>query len=177
MPYTSPATVTAAEFITAARMNSDWVENIRALANPPSCRVYNTAAITLGTSGVATLLTFNAERYDTDGLHSTSTNTSRLTVPAGWAGIWDIFATIEISGSATGLRQIYFRVNGATAVAAVTTNAVTGVGTQLSLSTHYKLAVGDYVEVMARQDSGGSLTVSVGANYSPEFGMTWRGVG
>jgi hypothetical protein len=45
------------------------------------CLVYSSTNLTYTTSD--TELLWNSEYYDTDGIHSTSTNTGRLTVPAG----------------------------------------------------------------------------------------------
>jgi hypothetical protein len=35
--------------------------------------------------------------------------------------------------------------------------------------------VGDYVELVAYQNSGGDLTIRVSLNFSPEFAMQWVG--
>ena len=39
------------------------------------------------------------------------------------------------------------------------------------ISTLYSLAVNEYVELVAFQDSGVSLNALTAANYSPEFSM------
>ncbi|KKM04831.1 hypothetical protein LCGC14_1760300, partial [marine sediment metagenome] len=77
-------------------------------------RVYNDAAITL-TTNVVKFLTFNQERYDTDTIHSTSSNTDRLT--ATTAGKYLISATVEIESNGTGRRNLLIELNGSTAIA------------------------------------------------------------
>jgi hypothetical protein len=50
-------------------------------------------------------------------------------------------------------------------------NTGAGIPTKVVVATHYQLAVNDYVELIAYQDSGGNLNVNVTGNYSPEFMM------
>ncbi len=76
-----------------------------------AARVYNDAAISVTTSGVPQALTFNSEEYDYNGLHSTSTNTSRLTAAIG--GIYTITGHATYTSNATGIRQLTIRKNGA----------------------------------------------------------------
>ena len=133
-------------------------------------RVYNSANIAC-TNAADTLLTFNSERYDTDTIHSTASNTGRLT--ATTAGKYHISATVIFAASATGARGLQIRLNGTTTVAIVRTPAVAGGtdSTALTISTDYDLAATDYVELLAYQTSGGSLNAVAGGNYSPEFMM------
>src|SRR4051794_16526480 len=60
----------------------------------PSCAVYNDAAQSIP-DGALTALTFNTEHFDTDSIHSTSSNTSRLTCQT--AGIYVITASAAIT--------------------------------------------------------------------------------
>ena len=136
-----------------------------------SVRARNSAAIATN-SGTATLMTLDSERWDTDTMHSTSTNTSRLT--ATTAGKYFISGSIEFaSGFATGYRRAEIRLNGATVIASQDTtppanNSITA--TRVTVSTHYNLAATDYVELLATQ-SAGTVNVNASANYSPEFSM------
>lgn len=176
MAYSSPATV-----VTATTITSTWGNSVKAaadyLANPPQCRVYNNAAISIAVSGTAQILTFNSERYDTDTMHDTVTNNSRLT--AKTAGVYSVSATAEFASNATGYRQMYFRVNGTNIIGymSIPTGAGGGIGTGLALETKWKFAVNDYVEVLVAQLSGGALNVNSVASYTPEFGMSWIGLG
>lgn len=135
----------------------------------PQARVFNSAAIAT-TTAVVKVVTFDSERFDNGGLHSTSSNTSRLTAPI--TGLYEIGACVEFASNATGYREVYFTLNGATAIAVDVRPAVNGQATVLPLSTQYRLVAGDYVEVNALQTSGGNLNVNAAANYSPEFWMT-----
>lgn len=133
------------------------------------CRVYNTAAIVL-TTGVAKVLTFDSERWDTASIHSTSANTSRLTAPI--FGLYAGVGHVRFAASAVGIREISVSVNGATTIAIQDVPALAAGVTIMSIPFEYELAAGDYVELVAFQNSGGNLNVEVAANYSPEFAMS-----
>jgi hypothetical protein len=138
----------------------------------PRCRVYHSAAQSIPNGTVSTL-SFDGERYDTDTMHDTATQNSRLTCRT--AGLYVIHAHVEFALNATGERHVILLLNGATQLAyhdqpALSTNAVI-----VSVSTQYPLAVGDYVECQVYQNSGGALNVNVSAARSPEFAMAWVG--
>jgi len=118
--------------------------------------VYNSAYISIP-NNTDTVLTFNTENFDTNSYHSTSTNTSRLTVPA--AGKYLITVTIGFSNNATGYRYAIIKKNGSTNVSQVGINP-TPSGTydaQLSNSVVVDAAASDYFEVQVFQNSGGAL--------------------
>ena len=171
MAYSDPSTRATDDVVTAAIWNQDVVANPEFLHDPPTCRVYNSAAISIS-DGVVTALTFNSERYDTDTMHSTVTNTSRIT--ATTAGKYLITATIGFAANNTGRRQVTIRLNGTTYIA-VDARATVGNGqvTEVSIATVYALAAADYAEVTVFQDTGGSLNVSAASAYTPELTATW----
>jgi hypothetical protein len=49
------------------------------------------------TSGVETIISFNFENFDTDGFHSTVTNTSRMTIPTGKGGKYLFTGTLFLN--------------------------------------------------------------------------------
>jgi hypothetical protein len=108
-------------------------------------------------SGVTTALTFNLEYFDTNGYHSTSTNTSRLTVPTGKAGYYLITAqgTYNLNGS--GQRDIVFYKNGSYLrySSSVAGNSSVYIGNEMTVV--YYLAEADYIELFTYQNSGTSL--------------------
>jgi hypothetical protein len=124
-------------------------------------KVYQTADQSMS-NATFTAITFNSETFDTDGFHSTTTNTSRLTVPAGKAGYYLVIAQLAYNGNATGQRQAEVTVNGAGGFGKfIQLNAGSSYVPQPKGTTILNLAVGDYVELNGYQDSGGSLS-----NYS-----------
>jgi hypothetical protein len=135
----------------------------------PSCRVYNSTDWSVANS-TSTAIPFNSERYDNDAIHDTVSNTTHLT--AKTAGVYRITGSADFDANATGFRDLSIRLNGITSIASQSTNTV-GVAyyTKISVSTEYVLAVNDYVELMAFQNSGGALLVKVNNNDSPEFSL------
>lgn len=145
------------------------IERLEAIERPLTligARVYNDAAISIANNTLAAL-TFNQERYDTDGLHSTSVNTGRLTCTR--AGKHMTGTNIIFASNATGVRAVQLRLNGATVIGSAEVQAVNGDATVLNVNCVYDLAVGDYVEVIAYQTSGGNLNISATSNHSPDF--------
>lgn len=133
----------------------------------PYARVYNSASISL-TTAILTTLTFNSERDDTEAIHDTSTNTSRLTCQT--AGTYLISGNVRFATNTSGRRMVQIQLNGTTVIGFQSVPP-TDAQTNILATTLYKLAAGDYVELIAYQSSGGALTVDAVANYSPEFGM------
>lgn len=124
-------------------------------------KVYQTADQSIS-NATFTAITFNSETFDTDGFHSTTTNTSRLTVPAGKAGYYLVTAQLAYNGNAAGQRQAEVTVNGAGGFGKfIQLNAGSSYVPQPKGVTILNLSVGDYVELNAYQDSGGALS-----NYS-----------
>lgn len=143
------------------------------LAAMDQVRVTNVADQVIATS-TRTVLTFDTEDYDNNALHSTSSNTSRLTCPV--SGLYHIFGQITFTASAAGnirLSDIFFNNTAMLAQGSATPNAAAR-GFP-NVSTQYRMTVGDYVELRAFQDTGGNLNVqgstSAGDHYAPVFGM------
>jgi hypothetical protein len=140
------------------------------LATLPHVRAYNSADQSIPTS-VVTVLAFNSERWDnpSNDQHDPVTTNSRLT--ARTAGLYTITASVAWTSNSTGQRSLYIRLNGATRLAGQSAQANgTSEGT---VTTQYRLAVGDYVEATTWQSSGIALNVVTGSAYTPEFSMTW----
>jgi len=133
-------------------------------------RAYNSANISIP-NATTTALTFNSESYDYDTIHSTSSNTGRLT--AKKSGVYQITGGGAFAANATGGRQFAIRVNGSTYIGATFVPTVGGsYTTNLDVSAMYKLNLNDYVELVAFQTSGGSLNVVYAADYSPWLAMS-----
>jgi hypothetical protein len=145
----------------------------------PAARVYNDAAIDPAPGNWVTL-TFNTERFDTDAMHSTSTNTSRLTVPTGGDGLYLIGAHVEFdySGATSGALVCGVRIllNGTTVIGqdyrTLATQSSLGIDMTVGCTTLYNLAATNYVEVQAFTQ--GDVNVLATAAYSPEFWAIWQ---
>ena len=138
----------------------------------PGARVRNSLAETIAASSLVTL-SYNTEDFDTGGLHSTTTNTSRLTAPV--AGKYLITASAEWTANTSGRRILILVLNGSAQIMrdSVSPNNTSSLGPEQSLETVYQLGAGDYVEVVAYQDSGSSLAVQAYDKASPAFSMDW----
>jgi hypothetical protein len=138
----------------------------------PMCRVYNNAAIDPATSSWVTL-TFNTERHDTNGMHSTVSNTGRLTAPSGGGGIYLLggCAECDFTGE-TGSVGLRLLLNGTTVIAQNGLVRITSTASRsLSIETVYILSVTDYVELQVYTTM--DVDVAVQSNYSPEFWAIW----
>lgn len=179
MPYTTPTTRSTGLLVTASIWNTDLVNNILFLADPPACRVYNSSNISCADAAVTTL-TFNSERFDTDNMHSTVSQTSRITFNT--AGVYVVTFNAECqSGNDYSAWFCDFFLNGATTIANVRFKPNTDAlyNHNLHLSTLYKFAAADYIEVRVFQDNTANTARNVLAagNYSPEFSAHWIGQG
>lgn len=123
-----------------------------------------------------TVVLFDIETFDLDDLHSATTHSGRLTAKV--AGTYVVTAQITFTSNATGIRVVAIRkVSGVTltaqAVQKIDRPGQAGVGYQdtANVTTILHLAVGDYVDVTAYQDSGGSLNLVAAAYFGCEFSM------
>ena len=171
MSWTSPKTWSVAEKVTAALLNTHVRDNLDAAAgaNKAACRVYKSTAFSHTSSGNFLDATFDSERFDTQGLHSTSSLTNRITIPSGWAGLWMIGGEADWAANATGLRSTRLLVNN-TAIIAIQSNGLRSDNiNEQSVCTIYRLAVADYVTLSIYQSSGGTLAATC------EFWAVWLG--
>lgn len=129
---------------------------------------YNQNAVTCN-NNTETNWALDAEYFDTDAYHSTSTNNNRFTVPTGKAGKYLVTGTVEFASNATGYRGVFLYKNAATQVCYVTIPAVNGNRTSITFSWVVDLADADYVYLTLLQNSGGSLTVETGSGANAAF--------
>ncbi len=133
------------------------------------CKVYHITGGQNLNDSTLTLLTWDGETFDVGGLHSTSTNPSRITVATGGdTGAWGLTLQVEFQANVNGDRWIEIRKNNvmlsqifqrACSLASLNTKMV------LSIIDDSP-AVGDYYEGLAWQNSGGAFNVISGAQAS-----------
>src|SRR5262245_7924090 len=102
MGYTTPTTHSTGDLITASIWNTDLVDNIKFLANPPACRVYNSDDSNGVVDQTDLAVSFDSERFDTDNMHSTSSNKSRITFNT--AGVYVVTFTGMLPSDTTYVR-------------------------------------------------------------------------
>ena len=140
------------------------------LASTPHVSVRHSISQSIATA-TDTALAFDTERFDTDTMHDTATNNSRLT--ATTAGKYRISANVSFASNATGYRAVWLRKNGNSAnpLARVVSPPVNGAITELCVSILENLVAADYVEVMVYQNSGGALNCEAAGANLPRFDM------
>ncbi len=106
-------------------------------------------------NGVFATLSFNAESFDTDNIHDTTANQSRLTVNT--PGLYLITAYANFHSNTTGIRFIGVRLNNVTAIYTTNVGASSQLETAFTLSGLYRFNQGDYIELFTMQTSGGDL--------------------
>ncbi len=150
MSYTDLATihVPATGGVAPAAWGLQIRTNQEFMINPPACSVYNTTTQNVG-GGTPSVMLANSENYDNNGMHSTVSNTGRIT--AQTAGRYLFTATIRYG--VTNLDDNQFvsaslLVNGTTRLDGVG-GRMGHFGTFGAVVTVVRtavLAVGDYVE-------------------------------
>lgn len=130
-------------------------------------RVFNSAAESIS-NNLLTTLTFDSERYDYGGFHSTSVNTSRLTCPV--AGIYAVTAHVRWESNNSGHRHLEFLANGVS-IGVLAIPAVQGTTHHMSFAAIYAMAAAEYFEVTVFQSSGTSLNIEAASALSPEFSI------
>ena len=144
-----------------------YVDAVAIPAVNKSVRVFHNANQALDT--VWTLLAFNSERYKTDaGMHSNTVNSSRITITQ--AGVY--LFTVHWVADAGGDFGTRFRLNGTIVIGQRGPTP----GPSAALSTVYRCALNDYVEVLGVCTVAG-LRVLATAQHSPEFTGTYIAAG
>ena len=143
--------------------------------NAPAARVYNDADIDPATSSWVAL-TFNSETFDTNSMHSTSSNTGRLTAPTAGGGIYILGGNVrfDTSGAASGepVFGLAIRVNGATYIAqSFTALPRRSVDIDLAISTCYQFSATHYAELLVYTTV--DVDILAITDTSPVFWATW----
>ena len=116
-------------------------------------------------------LFWNAESYDDDSWHDTSTNNDRLTVPSGVTRV-ALKACVPWQGNATGIRYIIVEhYNSSDVLQSVVArdirNAVTSsFATINAISAEVNVSTGDYFSIKGYQDSTSSINFERTNSYA-----------
>jgi hypothetical protein len=128
-------------------------------------KAYNSAAQTVN-AGANAVLTLDSESFDTGGLHSTSSNTERLTIPTGGTGYYLVIgSTTCVTPGAAGTAEVSIRLNSAghkTAMALLQTSDTV----PIQIVTIIQLTAGDFIDMHAASTTSnisyGSATAAKG---------------
>jgi hypothetical protein len=172
LPVPSPKTWAASELVDDLDLNAEVRDPLNFLLAPPRVYAYHTAGTTL-TNGVWTLISLGGELYDPYSVtgHDNVTNNSR--VFARETGIYTVHCQVSSSNTLGNTAfQLQVRQNAAGNVASGTRVLLTtqngaggGLVTSIGRSTDFPLTAGDYVELFAYFDTGGTAgTLATGAD-------------
>jgi hypothetical protein len=137
------------------------------------CRLYRSSSL-LVSNNTLTAVPFDSESSDTHGFHSTSSNTSRITIPTGKAGYYLFMGTTNFEGATTGHREGNLYKNGSLVqIFAKFPGLSTGSPTA-SGSTILYAAEGDYFELYVYQNNGTNLYLD-GSSSQTTFSCQFLG--
>lgn len=142
-------------------------------SNVPECICYQAAAQSL-TSGTVTAAIFDTNIIDPYTMHSTVTNNTRVTAVV--PGRYTIIGVGSYAPNATGARSASLRLNGATNVPASgggVPTAGAAFATNVLAQADVFFNVGDYVELMLDQNSGGALLTQAVAPNNCGLTVRW----
>lgn len=133
-----------------------------------SARAFNSGNISIPNTAW-TIITLDSEHWDHNDLHSTVSNTGRLTAVVD--GLYLIVAQIRWASNGTGIRGFRIELNGTTEIGKVQDDPSGGGATIQDATTIYPLDAGEYVQMLGFQTSGGSLNTERIVDHAPEFMM------
>ena len=164
---------TTGQVLTVAGGIPSWASAGSAFAG---VSLYKSAAQSFST-GSGTNVTFDTELFDTDGFHSTATNTDRITIPAGKGGYYLLTARGIWTASSTGQRISTIRKNaGATQLARyVINNQTASAEATVLVQTVANLVATDFVVFECYQDGTGSLDLIGGGQQYSSFSAYYLG--
>jgi hypothetical protein len=175
----SASTQVANRVLAGPTTGADAAPTFRALvtADMPAAikaKAYKAAAQSIA-DNTATVITLDTEIFDTDTIHDTVTNNSRLTCKT--AGNYTIVATIRWGNQNNGQRRTEILKNGSVVLAEAESQAPgSGNGTvRQTVSAIEDLAVNDYVEIRVLQDRGGATDVEAAGSRTPSLAMVRNG--
>jgi hypothetical protein len=145
-----------------------------ATATARGCSLYLTADQSIATA-TATMVSWNAEIYDTDSYHDNSTNPTRITIPTGLGGKYLITVTLPFNANAVGQRVGYIIKNGSLFYLTAQGNLSATIGAFINYSYTTSLVAGDYIEIQTYQDSGGALNLLGAVTYYADVQVTYLG--
>ena len=121
-----------------------------------------------------TTLNWNTDYIDVGGYHDTSSNTNRITIPAGKGGYYSVSFQLRYDASGTGRRIGYVYKNGTTEMWSSQVNGTATNETVFGGTFIVSLAVADYIECRTYQNSGGAINILNPEPYS-FFSATYLG--
>ena len=124
-------------------------------------------------NNTAVAVTMQAEVHDNDAIVDIAGAPTRLTIKT--AGFYHVYARMTWAANGTGFRWGYVRMDGSKTLGGNVGGANGIFETYVNVSFVREFAVGEYLELMVLQTSGGALNLNYIADESPYFGAYWIG--
>ncbi len=145
--------------------------------NKPVCLAYQTLTQSMAT-GTLVSITMDSEVIDRDGQHSTSVNTSRITI-GNTLGLYRVWGGVAFAGGAGSLRRARLLMNGSV-VPPGGYQPASPVGSGFSWAPLTPIIVAataatDYVELQGFHDAGVSLSTLVNSSIQSFFAAEYIG--
>lgn len=142
----------------------------------PAARVRRTTNQSIATGAAFAAITHDTPSFDTGNFWSASFPT-RLVIPQ--TGLYLFGGSCMWQAAAAGTREIGIRLNGTTVLQLndQPTDATSGATNTpwQSVGYQYRLSIGDYLELVVRQESAGALIVQSEFDDSPAFWIVYLG--
>lgn len=158
-----PTTLTAVpgDKIAATAYNAGARDPIDFLLDPPRCRVADGTGIAIA-DGATVLMTWSNEVYDTDTMHDTVSNTSRVVFTT--EGYYQTSFAIQLPTATYTVSNIDVRLNAGGVIGGGSNLFQGNFQTARRLTGTFTRAysAGDYIELFVTQTSGASRTTVTG---------------
>jgi len=158
--YNTISTFTAGQVLTAAQMN-DLGENSNNFRVPPMCRVKQTSGTSISDAS-NTILAFDAEDFDTDGMHDNATNNSRITINT--AGVYLVIASVRYTAGVSDDTRISILKNGGNV--GIDERGPNNTRSGQQVMGYYDLAVSDYLEAQVYQNNSANTARTTDTPYT-----------
>lgn len=149
----------AAGVVASAAWGDAIRDNFQVLSVRPAASVHASSAQAVTTGATGEVLACAAEDYDSDGMHSTVTNNSRLTIKT--AGLWLFTSTVLFASDTTGNRGVSFRIDDTSNTERMLVPCAGGSNSTVLTATMVAVFdVNQFVETRAIHTKGSDLNVT-----------------
>jgi hypothetical protein len=128
---------------------------------PPMCRVKQTSGASIS-DATNTILAFNAEDFDTDGMHDNATNNSRITINT--AGVYLVIASVRYTAGISDDTRISILKNGGNV--GIDERGPNNSRSGQQVMGYYDLAVSDYLEAQVYQNNSANSPRTIDTPYT-----------
>lgn len=160
----------------AATNGVDWESVVSSPVSSINSRAHNTTNQAIA-SGTPTVLTWNTNDFDNGGVHSTSSNPTRFTIPTAQGGIYWINARVVWQGNVSGTyRRLSIYKNGTEVEFVLGTefDKSSSVNPTQEIGALVQLAATDIIEFYVAQDIGTNLNVLAAVGSVNSYGAIIR---